>query len=333
MPVTGALAVLLPLSVLLSLGIGPVHVAFAGIVEQLCGLHRMDATTGTIIFSLRLPRSLAAGCVGAALSVAGLLFQGLFRNPLADPYIIGSSSGSVLGAALAIFWFPSVTFLGFGSTALFAFAGATVTVLLVYLLAQTRQSSSNTLLLAGFALGTMLTSVSYLLESLHDNNSAGLLAFAAWLRGAVTTPLWPQLAVVAAMLFCGLVVAWMLMHRLNAMAMGDAYAAQLGISLEQTRLCIIVAGAMLTAAAVSLSGLIGFVGLIVPHVLRMLLGPDHRTLLPACALGGAVFVMLADTIARTLLSPAELPVGILMALLGGPFFLFLLRRRPEVYTA
>lgn len=331
--VTAVLAVMLPLCVFVSLTLGPVHIPLRGMVADLAGRHTLDPTLHVILLSLRLPHILTTAVIGAALSVAGMLFQGLFRNPLADPYVIGSSSGSLVGAAVAIFWFPAATFYGFASSALFAFLGAALTIGLVYLLAQSgTEGSSNTLLLAGFAIGTMLTGGAYLLETFSNDSSAGLRAMSAWLHGTIATPAWPQLGVVAAMLGAGVFLSWLLTHRLNALALGDEYAAQLGIPLERTRGAVIVVGALLTAAAVSLGGIIGFVGLIVPHVMRMLMGPDNRSLLPACALGGAMLVVVADIFARTLIAPSELPVGILMAFLGGPFFLFLLRRRPEVYA-
>jgi iron complex transport system permease protein len=272
--------------------------------------------------------------VGSGLSVSGLLFQGIFRNPLADPYVIGSSGGAVLGASLGVFLVPAVSIAGFGTTALLAFAGALGSIMLVYWLASVNgRTPMVTLLLAGFAVSTMLSYSSYFLEVLDHDFGQGMHVLSSWLHGTITQPTWPQLAIVAGMLAMGLMASIPLARRLNTLALGEEYATHLGISVQQTRVAVIVIGSVLTAAAVALGGLIGFAGLIIPHILRMILGPDHVRLLPATALAGALFLLIADTAARTIIAPAELPVGVLTAFIGGPFFLYLLRKsRREVLS-
>ena len=285
-----------------------------------------------ILLEIRLPRVLASALVGAALSIAGLMFQGLFRNPMADPYIIGASGGATVGACIGILFLGEVSFLGFSATALLAFAGSVLTMAVVYTLAR-RHGRTNgvTLLLAGFAIGTMLTNSTYIFELFDPNPATGSRVVSAWLRGVIAVPVWSQLIITAVMLALGTLAAWPLMRRLNTLALGDDYAQQLGLRVERTRIGIVLVGSLLTAVAVSLGGLISFAGLIVPHVARLLLGPDHVRLLPVTALAGAIFLVLADTAARTLFAPTEIPVGILMVFLGGPFFLYLLRRHQRDY--
>ena len=288
----------------------------------------------TILFVIRIPRIVAAALVGSGLSVSGLLFQGLFRNPLADPYVIGSSGGALLGASIGVFLLPAVSIAGFGTTALLAFAGAIGSIVLVYWLASVNgRTPVVSLLLAGFAVSTMLSYSSYLLETLDQGFGQGMHVLSSWLHGTISQPTWPQLAIVAAMLGIGLAGSVPLTRRLNTLALGEEYATHLGISVQQTRIAVILIGSILTAAAVALGGLISFTGLIIPHIMRMILGPDHVRLLPATALSGALFLLMADTAARTVIAPAELPVGVLTAFIGGPFFLFLLRKaRREVLS-
>jgi iron complex transport system permease protein len=188
-----------------------------------------------------------------------------------------------------------------------------------------------TLLLAGFAVGTMLTNSTYLFEVFDPYSTSGTRILAAWLHGAIGVPTWPQLGIICIFLALSLLGAYPLMRRLNTLALGDEYAQQLGIRVEATRLGIILIGSLLTAVAVSLGGLISFAGLIVPHIARLFLGPDHIRLLPVTALMGALFLVLTDTLARTILAPTEIPVGLLMVFLGGPFFLYLLRKNKRDY--
>jgi iron complex transport system permease protein len=261
------------------------------------------------------------------------MFQGLFRNPMADPYVIGSSGGAVLGACIGIFFFSQFSLFGFSATALLAFAGSVVTMAIVYSLARSNgRTNVITLLLAGFAVSTMLAHSSYLFEALDSSSGSNHLILLSWLHGVIGIPRWTQLSVTAALFLFATVIAMPLMRRLNTLALGDEYAHQLGLRVEHTRIGIILTGSLLTAVAVSLGGLISFAGLIVPHVARLLLGPDHVRLLPVTALSGAIFLVVADTLARSIFAPTEVPVGILMAFLGGPFFLYLLRKTKRSYT-
>jgi iron complex transport system permease protein len=287
-----------------------------------------------ILMEIRLPRIIAAAMVGAALSAAGLLFQGLFRNPLADPYVIGSSGGAVLGATVGMVLLPQVTWMGFSAIALLAFAGSVVTIAVVYSLARVGGTTQVvTLLLAGFAVSTMLSYSSYFVEVLDRDYRFGLRVLASWLHGSIGVPRWSQLGVTGLLLVLSLLASAMLARRLNTLALGDEYAQQLGVHVESVRISIILVGSLLAAVAVSLGGLIGFVGLIVPHLGRLIAGPDHVRLLPITVLTGASFLVLTDTLARTIMAPSELPVGILMAFVGGPFFLYLLRRTKRGYSA
>lgn len=320
-------------AILCAVAVGAVRVPVEAVLAAAFTHHQLSSEQQAILFGIRLPRVLAAALVGAALSVAGLLFQGLFRNPLADPYVIGSSGGAVLGASVGMFLLPQLTVLGFSATALLAFAGSLLTIVLVYRLARVGgRTSVVTLLLAGFAVSTMLSYSSYFLEVLDQDYGLGMRVLASWLRGVIGIPQWGQLAVIAMMFLCALAVCCPIARRLNTLALGDEYAQQLGLNVEHVHIGIIVVGSLLTAAAVALGGLISFVGLIVPHLARMVMGPDHVRLLPVTAIAGAIFLVFTDTLARTILAPSEMPVGVLMAFIGGPFFLYLLRRTRSEYA-
>ncbi len=314
-------------AMLLSLCLGAVRVAPLVMVRALLGQSHLTTMERLILLQIRLPRIFSAAIVGAALSASGLLFQGLFRNPMADPYVIGASGGSVLGACLGIFLFTQTSLFGLSLTALLAFAGSVVTMVVVYSLARSKgRTNVLTLLLAGFAISTILTNCTYFFEAFDTSTGGGTRILLSWLRGVISTPTWGELAVTSAALVLGIVTAIPLTRRLNTLALGDEYAHQLGMNVERTRIGIILIGSLLTAVAVALGGLISFAGLIIPHIGRLSLGPDNTRLLPVVALAGAIFLVLADTLARTVLAPTEIPVGILMALVGGPFFLYLLRR-------
>lgn len=320
--------------VLFSLATGAVRVSPGAILAALFQHHSLTETQQIILLQIRLPRVLASGVVGAALAISGLMFQGLFRNPMADPYVIGSSGGALLGACVGIFFFSQLSLLGFSATALLAFAGSIITMVVVYSLARSNgRTNVITLLLAGFAVSTMLGYSSYFFELIDSSGGgSGHAVLLSWLHGVIGIPRWTQLCVSAALLLFAVVVAMPLMRQLNTLALGDEYAHQLGLRVEYTRVGIILIGSLLTAVAVSLGGLISFAGLIVPHVARLLLGPDHVRLLPVTALSGAIFLVVADTLARSLFAPTEIPVGILMAFIGGPFFLYLLRKTKRSYV-
>ncbi len=294
---------------------------------------RWDPTAELIIWQVRLPVVIGTALVGAALAVAGVLFQGMLRNPLADPYLIGTSSGAALGAAIA-FVLPFDTVYGsfFSLTPLLAFVGAMLTVLLVYSIARSDgHTPVVTLLLAGVVINAVLIALQTLVLTLSPHAQFGLQALFNWLSGGVSVTSWPPIFVVGTIILVGIVFSLTLSSVLDAFALGEEGAAHLGLNVERRKLVIVVVGSLLTAAAVSISGLIGFVGLVTPHAMRLLLGPRHRLLLPSSALGGAIFLMLADLLARVVIAPAVLPVGIFTALVGAPFFLFLLRGSKRDY--
>jgi len=327
------LSVILLISILVCTSFGAVRVPVSTMVQAFLGRHALTQTQHIILFTIRLPRVLASAVVGAALAISGLMFQGLFRNPMADPYITGSSGGAVVGGCIGIFFLSQYSLWGFNATALLAFLGSALTMAVVYSLARTHgRTNVVTLLLAGFALSTMLSNSTYLFEAFDPNPSTGTRVLSAWLHGVIGVPRWPQLCIMFLLLCVGITAAYPLMRRLNILSLGDDYAHQLGIRVEPARIAIILVGSLLTAAAVSLDGLISFAGLIVPHVARLRLGPDHIRLLPVTALAGAIFLVITDTLARSLFAPVELPVGVLMVFLGGPFFLYLLRKSKREYA-
>ena len=330
----GGLALALLLGILIAACVGVVPIPMRALAQSLLGGQALSPDQHLILFTIRLPRILAAAMAGATLSVSGLLFQGLFRNPLADPYVIGSSGGALLGASFGVFILPQLSMAGFGATALLGVVGAICSITLVYMLASVNgRTPVVALLLAGFAVSTMLSYCSYFLEVMDHDFGTGMRVLSSWLHGTIAQPTWPQLAVLAAMVLVGIAASFPLTRRLNTLALGEEYAAHLGLHVQQTRIAVIVVGSLLTAAAVALGGLISFVGLIVPHMMRMILGPDHVRLLPATALAGGIFLLIADTVARTIIAPSELPVGVLTAFIGGPFFLYLLRQaKREVFA-
>ena len=321
------LLVILVASIVVATAFGAVRMSLAEVLRAF--LHPARAgDTGEILFGLRLPRVLGAALVGAALSATGVLFQGLFRNPLADPFVLGASGGAALGGAFAIFFIPTMSFFGFGATAVLAFVGALLTMIVVWYLARASgRIAMETLLLAGFAVGTMLNAGTVVFELREEASNSGLRVLAAWLHGQLGIPTWGQLALLTPLVVAAFVLSLPLAGRLDTLALGEDYAAQLGVHITGVRVATVILGSVLTAAAVALGGLIGFVGLLVPHFLRILIGPNHVRLLPASALGGAIFLVWADTFARTAFAPTEIPVGVFTAFLGGPAFLYLLNYR------
>src|SRR5574337_361842 len=284
----------------------------------------------TILLELRLPRVLGGALVGAGLATAGVLFQGLLRNPLADPYIIGTSAGAGFAATVAILVLPPASVLGFGSVALSAFVGGLLAVWLVYRLARVDgHSSPVTLLLAGVIVNAVLGYLGSLSILLLEGSDFRLRRVFAWLMGGIAVNDPRQLLTVGPIIVAGIIAAYGCAASLNALAVGEEGAQVLGVELDREAARIIALGALLTGAAVSISGLIGFLGLAVPHILRLMVGSDHRRLVPTSALAGAALLVLADAAARSIAAPTELPVGIFTALLGGPLFLFLLRRNGQ----
>jgi len=280
-----------------------------------------------LLLNLRLPRIVLALVVGAALSTAGASFQGIFRNPLAEPYLLGVSAGAALGATVAIVWKP-LTSLGIYTLPLLAFIGAVLAAFLVYRVATIGgHTSAASLLLAGVAVGSTLTAITSFLMVATERD---LHTVVVWLMGGLTTAAWNKIWITLPVVVAGFIYMMLMSRRMNLLLMGEERARELGIDSRRTRRNLMIVASLTTAAAVSFSGLIGFIGLMVPHIMRLIVGPDHRRLLPATALFGALLLLVADTVARTAMAPAEIPVGIITAATGGPFFLYLLRVRRGV---
>jgi iron complex transport system permease protein len=335
------LGLLLLLALLLGVSFGATPIPLGTILQILLNgtgafhfARQWDPSLEVIIWQYRLPGVVGTALVGAALAVAGALFQAILRNPLADPFLIGTSSGAALGAAIA-FVLPFDTVYGafFPLTSLFAFSGAIVTILFVYLLARSGgETPVVTLILAGVVVNAVLVAAQTVLLTLAPHSQfGGIAALFNWLSGGVSVVDWSPVLLVGACILPGIALASCLAGVLDAFGLGEESAAYLGLRVEFYKLVIIAIASFITAAAVSISGLIGFVGLMIPHVMRLLLGPRHRLLLPASAFGGAIFLVLADLLARVVLAPSVLPVGVFTALVGAPFFLFLLRRRKRAY--
>lgn len=297
------------------------HLPFGGFL----GHEGVSETHETIVWQLRLPRVILAVLVGAGLASSGVVLQGLLQNPLADPYILGISSGAALGAVLSMLLGAGAFALGIYAVPATAFAGGMATVLIVYRLAWAGGRLSVTaLILAGIAVGSLLSAVTSYLMITSGQNVHHIFF---WLMGGFAGRNWVHVRVLAPYVIGGLAVMAAFTRSLNVILLGEEPAAYLGINVEKLKLILIASATMVAAASVAVSGVIGFVGLIVPHAVRLVVGPDHRVLLPSAALCGAIFTAAADALARTAASPQEIPVGIITALCGAPFFIYLLRKK------
>jgi iron complex transport system permease protein len=277
------------------------------------------------IFITRLRRIIIAALIGSALAGSGVILQALLRNPLADPYILGISSGAALGAIIAILSGVTFTLWAGSPIALFSFCGSILTIILVWLIGRFGGKSSITsLLLAGVVVNAFLSALIMFLISIAKSDQLRTTIF--WLMGNLTDKSWAVISIGSLSIIGGLILLFALCHKLNAMTLGDFEAQALGVCSVKIRALALALSAFITAVAVSLSGLIGFVGLIVPHSARLIFGPDHRLLLPVSAITGAAFLVIADTIARSMFGQEQLPVGIITAITGGPFFLVLLAK-------
>jgi iron complex transport system permease protein len=316
--------------VALSLFVGAAALAPADVVAALAGRGR--ASHATIVLAVRLPRALLALVVGAALSASGIVFQGLFRNPLADPFVMGVSGGAGLGAVLAIVSGVGAGALGMGGVTSCAFIGAALSVALVWSLAGTRgRVPLATLLLAGFAVGAFTSALVSVLLLMNTKSWGEVLL---WTLGSVDRgDIWVRVRLATPLVAAGIAITFVCAKELNAMLLGEDEARRLGVDVERMKAACVFAAALSTATAVALCGIIGFVGLVVPHAARLLVGPDHRALLPVAVLGGGAFLLAADILGRALYAPSGLPVGTITALAGVPFFLHLLRRRARGATS
>lgn len=319
--VQAALIVLLAILALASLAVGSAGYTIPQIVEGLFG--RGSSTVSAIVIHLRLPRILIACLIGACLATSGALLQAVMRNPLADPGIIGVSSGAGTAATTILLLFPNAV----STVPLVAFLGAMLTCFFIYLLAYDGGISPLRIVLAGVAINTVLGGYNGMLQMIYSDSLSGVIAF---LNGSLNAKVWSHFDIIAPYSLVGLVLSFLCIRGANALQLGDEMATNLGFKVSRTRILLSALAAFLAAATVAVVGMIGFIGLIVPHITRILVGSDYRRLLPTGMLLGAVVALAGDTIGRVAIPGIELPLGIVMAVLGGPFFLYMLRRNGRV---
>ncbi|ALX50572.1 FecCD family ABC transporter permease [Lentibacillus amyloliquefaciens] len=327
-----AMAFLL-VSMLVAISVGSVSVPVSDIVKiigaQVLRLpisDQVDTTDVNIVSQIRLPRVLLAGFVGASLAIAGAAFQGLLRNPLADPYILGVSSGASVGAVATLFFNISIPFFGLFTLPALSIAGALVTILLVLFFARRvdRTMRVETIILTGIIFSSFLGAFISLIIALTSDQLQQIMG---WLLGSVSMRGWRYVGIIVPFFILGSLLLLMNTSELNAMSFGEERAQHLGVDVEKRKLMVLVAGSILTGAAVAVSGAIGFVGLVIPHLTRRLWGPDHVHLLPLSILTGAGFLMLTDLLSRTIISPQILPIGVITALIGAPVFALILMKQ------
>ena len=324
----------LPVAVILGLSAGTVNIPIDVIIQQSANLLLQSSSTdihtnqiNTILFDIRLSRICLAFLIGAILAISGAVMQGLFRNPLAAPSLIGVSSGASVGASIVIVlagtWLQNNALLGLSVVAVGAFVGSFLITLLVFRLStSTLGTSVTTMLLAGIAISALAGAVNSLLSYFADNEM--LRQISIWQMGNLSTANWTRVSIVAVVAVFVLVLFPRESKSLNALLLGESEARHLGIDVQRVKKKLILLTTLGIGTAVAVAGMIGFVGLIVPHMVRLLIGPDHRWLLPVSALAGGILLLIADTLARVIIAPVELPTGILTAILGAPFFIMLL---------
>ena len=329
--ILGGLGVVSLMTFVLCLGFGAERISFFQVVSILAQgpflqSENLEFPRHIILWQVRVPRILLAFMVGGSLAAVGASLQALLRNPLADPFVIGISSGAALGASVAILFGVGLSILTLLVLPFCAFLGALLSILVVYRIAVSYGSFSiHALLLGGVVLNAIFSALVLFLTTLADPYKAS--GMYAWLMGSLTGPDFQTVLVLAGYLLLGIFVLVSQASALNLLTLGEEAARSLGVEVERVKRVVFTASALLTGAVVAFSGLIGFVGLIVPHAVRLMFGADHRLLLLASGILGGMFLMVADTVARTLLSPAEIPVGVVTALVGGPIFLYLLVQR------
>ncbi|OAS16959.1 FecCD family ABC transporter permease [Paenibacillus oryzisoli] len=329
----GVGVILLLLSIVVSLSIGSAQLPITHIVGILAkhlpwiGSHievNWPQSSEQIINKVRIPRLLLGILVGAVLSIAGAGFQGVLRNPLADPYSLGVSSGASVGAAFLIYFGLQFAWFGQWSIPIVAFATGLISLFLVLRLALIDgKLKMETLILSGVVMQAFLGAIVSFLVAI-SNQTINEIIF--WLMGSLSMRGWSYTYMILPYLVIGIVILLSYARSLNLLVLGERQAAHLGVHVERTKLIVLIASTLITAAAVSVAGVIGFVGLIVPHLVRLLVGPDYRLIIPLSAIGGGIYVLWADTLARTLLSPTEIPLGVVTAFLGAPFFAYLLHK-------
>jgi len=281
-----------------------------------------DATATNILWKIRMPRVVLAGLVGASLAISGAAFQGLLKNPLADPYTLGVSSGASVGAVMTLFFGISIPFLGIYTLPVFSMIGAALTMFLVLGFARLvdRAMRMETIILTGIIFGSFLGSVLSLMIALTGEELRQIIG---WLLGSVSMRGWNYITMILPFVIVGSIMLWLNRRELNAMLFGDERAHHLGVNVKRRKFAILIGGSILTGSAVAVSGTIGFVGLVVPHMTRLLWGSDHRHLLTLSFMNGATLLIICDLIARTIIAPTELPVGVITAFIGAPVFAFI----------
>lgn len=296
-------------------------------VGKLANTDDINKTHMIIIMNLRLPRILLGAIVGAGLGVVGAALQGMFKNPMADPYVLGISSGASFGAAIAIALGIQYVFFGSGVITLFAFLGSIITILFVYNIAKTGgRIPSTTLLLSGIAINSMLMSLVSIIMIFNRNKVEDIVF---WVMGSVASSDWKQVGFIFPIVVLGIIFIIAYSRDLNIMSTGEESARNLGVEVEKVKKLLILLCSLMVAACVSVSGVIGFVGLIIPHSIRLLAGADHRALLPFSAIGGAAFMVVCDTISRSIMPPMEIPVGAVTSIFGAPYFIYLLYKNKK----
>lgn len=328
--ITSVLLVLITVTILTSTGMGYMsisvsdilHAILAKVTGEMKWLDNIDESVVYVVMEVRLPRILTATLVGAGLALSGVIYQGILLNPLADPYTLGVSNGAAFGASLALF--ANLAMIGNFSTPLFAFIGAILTLLIVMRLSTFNgQISAQTLILSGVIVGAILSAGISFLKYLADEQVA-IIIF--WLMGSFTSSTWQGVTTVGFCCLIGGLVTVYYSRDLNIISLGKRSSDSLGVDTAKVRIILLLAASFITAVCVAISGIIGFIGLIVPHLMRYLVGPDNRKLLPVSALAGGILLLCADTLTRAVL-PVELPIGVLTALIGGPFFCVIFRQK------
>ncbi|MCL5771761.1 MAG: iron chelate uptake ABC transporter family permease subunit [Actinobacteria bacterium] len=275
-----------------------------------------------VIFDIRLPRILVSILAGIALSGSGVIFQGIFRNPMADPYIIGVSAGAAFGATIGLLFAGNIKIISLSATSIFAFLGAIGTTFLIYNISKIKgKISVLTLLLSGVALSSLLSSIISFIMIYRTHDLAKIYF---WIMGGLANSSWTNFLIIMPVIIIIMIISAFFMRDLNVMSLGDERANQLGVQTEKIKQILLILASIMAAAAVSVSGIIGFIGLITPHIMRIIIGPDHKILYPTASISGGIVLLLSDTIARTVLSPREIPVGIITSIIGVPFFIYLL---------
>ncbi|MGM0603452.1 MAG: FecCD family ABC transporter permease [Bacillota bacterium] len=319
--------ILLFVVIIISLMVGSTFISFSDIVSFIKGEADLSATTRLILRDIRLPRIILSLLVGSGLAVAGTVFQGVIRNPMVDPYIIGISAGAGTGVTFAFLLGIQFSIFGLSSVPIFAFLGAVATVFAVYQLARVdNKLPVMTFLLAGVALSFILNSVMSFLMVIRTENLHKIIY---WLMGSLASSSWSDIFMILPYFSTALILIIFYLKELNIILLGEENAIHLGVDVEKVKLIMLGAASLLTASVVSVSGSIGFIGLVIPHIARILVGPDHRKLMPLAAGLGGGFLLISDNLARAIMPPLELPVGIITAMAGGPYFIYLLRKKSK----